>query len=295
MSAPDSVVELAKARQAARANKDFALADSLRDQIFAAGFEIADVASGFELTPKSRYPVIEKLRDLRPFALHAHDLTVLLVIDGFIDDAIICINSIKANSDCNIAVLTIGPAGALVDAIDQRTALVEIAEAGYGEAVNALLKNVDSKYVVLMDPSTTFTGDPITPALAELNKGEFVAVGWKGGLVNLADDWRSTDDKGDGEVDVLFSYFLAVDRVAALEVGGINQRAIYYRNADIEFSLKLRHGMGHLLQMQLPLEQGRHHGYHDADPQYRELQSKKNYDRILERFRGKEAILSPRR
>ena len=295
MSAPDSVVELAKARQAARANKDFALADSLRDQIFAAGFEIADVASGFELTPKARYPIIEKLRDLKPFALHAHELTVLLVIDGFIDDAITCINSIKANSDCSIAILSIGPAGELVDAIDQRTALVEIAEAGYGEAVNALLKNVDSKYVVLMDPSTTFTGDPITPALAELNKGEFVAVGWKGGLVNLADDWRSTDDKGDGEVDVLFSYFLAVDRVAALEVGGINQRAIYYRNADIEFSLKLRHGMGHLLQMQLPLEQGRHHGYHDADPQYRELQSKKNYDRILERFRGKEAILSPRR
>ena len=295
MSAPDSVIELAKARQAARANKDFALADSLRDQIFAAGFEIADVASGFELTPKARYPIIEKLRDLKPFALHAHELTVLLVIDGFIDDAITCINSIKANSDCSIAILSIGPAGELVDAIDQRTALVEIAEAGYGEAVNALLKNVDSKYVVLMDPSTTFTGDPVTPALAELNKGEFVAVGWKGGLVNLADDWRSTDDKGDGEVDVLFSYFLAVDRVAALEVGGINQRAIYYRNADIEFSLKLRHGMGHLLQMQLPLEQGRHHGYHDADPQYRELQSKKNYDRILERFRGKEAILSPRR
>lgn len=295
MSAPDSIIELAKARQAARANKDFALADSLRDQIFAAGFEIADVASGFELTPKSRYPIIEKLRDLKPFALHAHDLTVLLVIDGFIDDAITCINSIKANSDCNIAVLSIGPAGALVDIIDQRTALVEIAESGYGEAVNALLKNVDSKYVVLMDPSTIFTGDPITPVIAELNKGEFVAVGWKGGLVNLADDWRSTEDKGDGEVDVLFSYFLAVDRVAALEVGGINQRAIYYRNADIEFSLKLRHGMGHLLQMQLPLEQGRHHGYHDADPQYRELQSKKNYDRILERFRGKEAILSPRR
>ena len=47
--------------------------------------------------------------------------------------------------------------------------------------------------------------------------------------------------------------------------------------------------------MQLPLEQGRHHGYHDAEEQYREVKSKKNYDRILERFRGKEAILSPRR
>ena len=295
MSAPNSVIELAEARQAARANKDFALADSLRDQIFAAGYEVADVAGGFELTEKARFPVIAKLRDLKPFNLPAHEMTALLVIDGFIEDAVTCINSIKANSDCNIAVLSIGPAGDLVDLIDQRTALVEIAETGWGEAVNALMKNVESKYVIVMDPSTTFTGDAITPVLAELNKNEFVAVGWKGGLVNLADDWRSTEDKGYGEVDVLFSYFMAVDRVAALEVGGFNARAIYYRNADIEFSLKLRHGMGRLLQMQLPLEQGRHHGYHDADATYREVQSKKNYDRILERFRGKEAILSPRR
>jgi hypothetical protein len=295
VSAPDSVFKLAEARQAARANKDFALADSLRDQIFAAGYEVADIAGGFELTEKTRFPVIAKLRDLKAFNLPTHEITALLVIEGFIADAITCINSIKANSDCNIAILSIGPVGELVDVIDQRTSLVEIAETGWGEAVNALMKIVESKYVIVMDPSTTFTGDAISPVLAELNKHEYVAVGWKGGLVNLADDWRSTEDKGDGEVDVLFSYFMAVDRVAALEVGGFNARAIYYRNADIEFSLKLRHGTGRLLQMHLPLEQGRHHGYHDAEETYREVQSKKNYDRILERFRGKEAILSPRR
>ena len=295
MSATNSVIELAEARQAARANKDFALADSLRDQISALGFEVADVAGGFELTEKARFPVIEKLRDLKPFNLPAYEITMLLVIEGFIADAITCINSVKANSDCNIAILSIGPVGELVDVIDQRTALVEIAETGWGEAVNALMKAVESKFVIIMDPSTTFTGDAISPVLAELNKNEYVAVGWKGGLVNLADDWRSTEDKGDGEVDVLFSYFMAVDRVAALEVGGINARAIYYRNADMEFALKLRHGGGRLMQMALPLEQGRHHGYHDADESFREVQSKKNYDRILERFRGKEAILSPRR
>jgi hypothetical protein len=295
VSAPDSVIKLAEARQAARADKDFALADSLRDQIFAAGYEVADIAGGFELTEKTRFPVIAKLRDLKAFNLPTHEITALLVIEGFIADAVTCINSIKANSDCNIAILSIGPVGELVDVIDQRTSLVEIAETGWGEAVNALMKIVESKYVIVMDPSTTFTGDAISPVLAELNKHEYVAVGWKGGLVNLADDWRSTEDKGDGEVDVLFSYFMAVDRVAALEVGGFNARAIYYRNADIEFSLKLRHGTGRLLQMQLPLEQGRHHGYHDAEETYREVQSKKNYDRILERFRGKEAILSPRR
>jgi hypothetical protein len=47
--------------------------------------------------------------------------------------------------------------------------------------------------------------------------------------------------------------------------------------------------------LDLPLEQGRHHGYHDVDPAYREKHSKENYNRILKRFRGKDEILSPRR
>ena len=101
--------------------------------------------------------------------------------------------------------------------------------------------------------------------------------------------------EGDGEVDVLFSYFMALNREDAINAGGFNNRALYYRNADMEFSLKLRQSNGRLLQIELPLEQARHHGYYDTDPEYRDLQSKKNYDRILERYRGKNAILSPRR
>jgi hypothetical protein len=80
-----------------------------------------------------------------------------------------------------------------------------------------------------------------------------------------------------------------------IEVGGFKPRSLYSRNADIEYSLKIRQAGGRLLQMELPLIQDRHHGYHDADPEYREVQSKKNYDRILDKYRGKSAILSPRR
>jgi hypothetical protein len=47
--------------------------------------------------------------------------------------------------------------------------------------------------------------------------------------------------------------------------------------------------------MDLPLKQERHHGYYDTDETFRDEQSKKNYDRILERFRGKNEILAPRR
>jgi len=296
MTAPESVHELARARQQARAEKNFALSDQLRDEISAQGFEIVDVAGGYELRPKKRFPTYESTRDIRAINSGKYEITVAMIIDGFHEDAITTIQSIKEHSECAIAILVIGDPGILVNQLDARTSLVHLSQSlGWGECANALLRNVTSDYVVIMDPSTRFSGDAITPVLTELKKREYVAVGWRGGLVNLDDDWRSIDDKGAGEVDVLFSYFLAVHRLDALEAKGFSNRAIYYRNADIEFSLNLRHAQGRLLQLDLPLEQDRHHGYYDVDPEFRDIQSKKNYDRILERFRGKTAILSPRR
>jgi hypothetical protein len=219
-----------------------------------------------------------------------------LIVDGFTEDALETVKAIKANSDCAVAIIAIGDAGSLSEAIDKRTYLVSVNPgAAWGDCANVFLEKVESKYVVVMDPSTRFTGDAITPVVAELEKGEYVAVGWRGGLINTEDEWRSVDDKGPGEVDVLFSYFMAFNRAAMIEVGGFNPRALYYRNADIEYSLKIRQARGRLLQIELPLIQERHHGYHDVDPEFRDLQSKKNYDRILDKYRGKSAILSPRR
>jgi len=51
VDAPDEVVALAAQRQAARAAKDFAEADRLRDEIAALGWQVRDVDDGFELFP----------------------------------------------------------------------------------------------------------------------------------------------------------------------------------------------------------------------------------------------------
>ena len=51
--APPEVAALAEARVAARAAKDFAEADRLRGEILAAGWEVRDVAEGYELVPRS--------------------------------------------------------------------------------------------------------------------------------------------------------------------------------------------------------------------------------------------------
>ncbi len=296
MSAPEKLHELGRARQAARADKNFALADQLRDQIAQDGYEIVDVADGFELNEKSLVISVDDIQKLKNLPNSAYQLTVAIIVNGFHEDAITSINSIKEHSSAEIVVLATEPAKDLGVVVDSHTKVFHLEkDPGWGECANALLKIAATPYVVIMDPSTTFTGDAITPVLEELNKKDFVAVGWRGGLVNIEDQWRSVDDKGAGEVDVLFSYFFALDKDAALAAGGFNVRAIYYRNADMEFSLRLKHAAGRLLQMDLPLAQGRHHGYYDTEESFRDAQSKKNYDRILERFRGKEAILSPRR
>ena len=300
MSAPEEVVELARARLAARAQKDWALADQLRNKIAEQGFEVLDVADGFEFKLKSPFPIVSRIGDLRKFTDKSFESAIAIIADSFIEDLIASVQTIKeyAPQSCAILILISGKPemSGLASQLDSRTFITQIQDGvGWGEAANALLKFAPAPYVIIMDPSTRLLGDAVTPTIAALSTGEWAAVGWRGGLVNVADEWRSVEDKGPGSVDVLFSYFFGLNRESALESGGFNIRAIYYRNADMEFSLRLRQARGNLLQMDLPLEQARHHGYYDTDPAYRDEQSKKNYDRILERFRGKNEILVERR
>lgn len=222
------------------------------------------------------------------------EITVTLIIDGFADDALRSAQSVLDHSSADLAILINGKQPTFEIPIDPRITIFDIKQKlGWGNAANFLFEEVKSKYIVLMDPSTVFLGDAITPTLEKLKAG-FQGVGWKGGLVSIDDEWRTVEDKGEGEVDVLFSYFFAMDREYAKAIGA-NPSAKYYRNADLELSLALREQGAHLYQLDLPLEQGRHHGYHDVDPNYREKHSKDNYNRILKRFRGKNEILSPRR
>lgn len=295
MSAPESVVELADARIKAREAQDFQLADRLRNLITQAGFEVVDVADGYELREKAAFITLAFARDIRPIDLEK-DVTVALIVDGFSEDALESVNLIKQHSDCGVAILAIGDPGQLVKAMDARTYLFAVQPgASWGDCANALLQKIQSTYVVIIDPATRFTGDAVSQAIAELEKDEFVAVGWQGGLIDTDNEWRSVSNKGAGEVDVLYSFFMAFNREAVLETGGFNLRAVYFQYADVELSLKIRQAGGRLLQMDLPLELGRHHAYEDTDHTYREAQAAKNLNRILARFKGKSAILSPRR
>jgi hypothetical protein len=198
----------------------------------------------------------------------AGSIRICIIAEGFTEDLITCVSAITKHTQTPVSIYANGKSNWLSDDLfksNQINITQEKNPLGWGNVINHFLNTSTEDYLIIMDPSTIFTDDPITATLTQLESG-YQGVGWKGGLVNLDDQWRSTDDKGVGEVDVLFSYFLAI-----------------------------RAAGGKLMQIDLPLTQERHHGYYDVDPDYRDKNSRKNYQRILERFRGKNEILSPRR
>jgi GT2 family glycosyltransferase len=149
---------------------------------------------------------------------------------------------------------------------------------------------------VLIDVSSVLDGDAITPLVDALDEDGVVAAGWRGALVDTDDAWRQVTDAGPGEVDVLLGYLVALDRDAARAADVPHPKARFYRNADLELSLALRAAGGRLVVPpgELPVHQERHRGYHDSDPALRDRESRKNYDRLLSTYRGRDEILAPR-
>lgn len=301
-NAPAVVRGLAQRRSAARSIRDFAAADALRDEIAAAGWHVVDTPAGFTLTPRPPFDMVRTAADVpdRTGQSDTRRASVSVVVNGWPDD-------VRTFAD---AFLRHIPADVVLLALDIRNTdgagdvLHELAQAnpgriedfhvegptGWAAAVTALIRADTATVHVLADLSTIFTGDALTPLLAELDDPTVVGAGWRG--VRVGDDWHSFDDAGPGDVEALLGYCFALRRAALLQVPP-HSKARFYRNADLELSYAIRDaGLGRLVvpATDLPLRQGRHRGYHDTDPAYRDAESKRTYDRILARFRGREDL-----
>jgi len=307
MSIPQEVLELAQKRVEARNNKDYALSDQLRDQIATKGYLVKDTATGFELIEKPEFEVFENLNSIKYKQKNKCEVTVLLLVDGWLEDTRECVESLTKYSNEQTSILILDLAnkekvGNYLNEIAKSQSRVEVIhvsqslqEAGWANSINKLIEINENPYSVIMDLSSIISEDVVNKLINKFDE-KVAAVGWKGALVNLEDQWRSVDDKGDGEVDILLSYFFVIKTDIAKKFPA-NSKAKFYRNADLEWSLTLRNEGFKLIAFSndLKIEQKRHHGYHDSEPEYRDKESKKNYDRILQNFRGKTEILSPRR
>jgi GT2 family glycosyltransferase len=297
VTAPDDVAQLAEQRAAARVAKDFAESDRLREEIARRGWTVRDGPEGWSLVENPPYEVLASVHDL-PINVSTPDqrrCTVALLVEGWPEDVRTCVKALLAHAPADVVIVLLEngstDAGGVVHelAASERVQELHVERAGgWGDARQALLNADVASVHVLMDVSTVLDGDALTPLLAALEDPAVAGAGWRG--VNVADGWAEFVDAGPGEVEALLGYLFAVRRAAALPVP-LPSKARFYRNADLEWSYLLRDaGVGRLVALDVPARQGRHRGYHDSDPAYREKESRRNYDRFLQRFRGREDL-----
>lgn len=305
---PADLVSLAEQRAQARLDKDFARADQLRDQIDSAGWKVVDTPDGFELAEKPPFDVLGKLSELSSLSPIEKPVVICVIVDGWPDDVDTCLAALAENAPTDSTVLVVDcgnvdGAGLRVQAWAEnrpeqiRAVHLEqtLQTLGWSAVVSAAIDLCSGDVFVMMDVSTIVEGDAFPAMLNVLDTDGVVATGWKGVNVDTDDGWRSFTSASSGEVDAVLGYLMAFKRDAIQDVRP-DPKARFYRNADMEWSLALREAGGAIVipEGELPIRQDRHHGYHDSEPAFRDKQSKKTYDRILQRFRGKDHLLAPR-
>jgi hypothetical protein len=320
---PPEIWEAAKQRSLARDARDYADADALREQIEAAGWRVIDTGTSFRLEPapadvdvggEIRYgssqavpsrldepPVgvasvvlvaspdpSETRRALDALAASAPaGVDVVLVADGLSDRALDGLRS----GDLS------GRAGPPVELV--RTSAV----LGQGAAINAGVRRARAALVLVLDPCVVAAGDVVTPLVAALEDPEIATTGPFG---LLSPDLRRFDeltaDSGGPAVEAaaIQGYAMAFRRADAIERGPLDEGFRFYRNLDIWWSLVLRdEGEGStprraLVVPALPLTRGEPRAWTATPAAERDRLSKRNFYRVLDRFRSRLDLAVPR-
>jgi hypothetical protein len=108
---------------------------------------------------------------------------------------------------------------------------------GFGAAQRAALARATGAVVVLVDTSLELTGDLLGDVVAALGDPA-VAVAGPFGLATT--DLCDYEERTAGDVAAVQGYCLAARRAGLVAIGGVQEAFEWYRNADIDVSLRLR-------------------------------------------------------
>lgn len=292
-SVPEEVQALAAERREARAAKDFARADALRDAIAELGYRVVDSPEGstFEPIAPAEEPRV-RARDV-PSVLDEPptcDVSVHWIVEGWPEDVARALAGFRAHGrgrDVQYVVADVTETDPTVYGEDVEVLALEPGT-GWGAARNAGLKRSRGRIVLVMDGSVEPTGDVIGPlddALAD------PGVGVCGPFGIVTHDLQTFEEAMGPEVDAIEGYLMAFRRDVLRDAGLFDEKFRWYRTADIECSFRVRDAGLRAVVVEVPVDKHEHRMWHHTDPAERERLSKRNFYRFLERFRGRTDLL----
>jgi hypothetical protein len=315
---PEAILDAAHARSRARAARDWTEADRLKAVIESGGWKVVDRGTDFALAPAAPPDVVEEGRvrygssasvPSRLDEAAVGIATVVLVATDRpeeIERALVALGEhapdgtqvvIVANAPSTVQAVALEA----LDAVDPGapgigTELVWTSEElGRAAALNAGIRRAAAPVVVLLDESAEPNGDFLAP-LAHALADETVAVTGPWGV--QADDPESGNlrrlQPAAGEVDAIDGACLAFRRSDYVERGPLDEQFRTGAWLNVWWSLVLRDSAGPtparraVALAHLPI--ARRPGAPRPDTPETARQSKRNYYRVLERFRGGDLV-----
>ena len=298
---PAEVQALLEERANARAQRDWATADALRDRLRELGWEAIDAPHGSNARPLlasaergAGYADDQELASLldEPASIPA---SLVAVLDDYPDDLARLADGLRRHTqpiEHELLVVANAPAhgtDGLPMAAGEATVLSVRQRLGWADAANLGLRRAHGSIVVLLDTSIEPSGDFTTPLLAAFDDPQ---VGLAGPWGVTSGDGREFSDAPPGEVDAIESYCLAIRREVLRAAGLFDHHFRFYRNADLDFSFQARAaGWRAIAVADLPLRRHEHRGYAALPPSERERLSKRNFYRFLKHWGDRRDLL----
>jgi len=291
---PARVLEWAAERSRMRTEKKFEESDKLRDRITAVGYAVKDSPSGpvFTLTRVANPQAAPSQLD-RPdtcawsINLLAHDNA---------DEILRAARSVlKWEKDVEVVIVDNGSTDGTAEAIsalateDERVKPIFLAaDGGEGVGRNAGFKASRGTYIMVLGGHMELTGEvlgPVTDTLAD------PAIGATGSNGLVSTDLFSFNPAPTTEADAVEFYLFAFKRERLKTVGLLDEKFVFYRNIDLDWSLAFKDkGLRLVTTPNLPLAV-HEHPYLRMEPALRDKLSKKNYRRFLEKWRERKDLL----
>ncbi len=293
---PPPLIQWNAKRNELRAVKDYTGADVLRERIASVGYNVKDSPQGprftrlayansaavpsqldqpasveWSVTLLAHNNAAEVIRAARSALKHSggHPLEVVIVDDASDD----------------------GTADHLADFAceDERVRLAFLSQpVGEGAGRNASLRAARGRWVLILGGHMEITGEVFAPLAAALADD---AVGAVGSNPLVTADLFTFNPAPTPQADALEFYLFAFRRERLQQVGWLDEKFVFYRNLDLDWSLAFKdQGLKLIGLPGLPLT-AHEHPYLQLDPVERDKLSKKNYRRLLDKWKGRTDLL----